>query len=79
MPPCPPTVAERAALIEHGKGCDRVEADRLALIGFGLASSQELADAHAAAIHAELDRLPEPGMDHGRRLISTAPVGRTRR
>lgn len=70
VPPCPATVIERAALIEDGDGCGRAEADTRALAEFGLASWRRLADAHAAVIRAELERLPAPTCRDGHRLLN---------
>lgn len=70
VPPCPATVTERAAMIEYGDGCGRAEADTRALAEFGLTSWRALADAHAAVIRAEMDRLPAPTCRDGHRLMN---------
>lgn len=59
-PPCPADVAERAALIAEGDGLDRATADARALTECGFTGWRDLADAHAAVILAEIDRLPPP-------------------
>ena len=66
----PVDIVERAAIIAEGDHCNRAEADRRALDQSGFAAWGTLADAHAAAIHTALDRLPEPTTDAGRRLLS---------
>lgn len=70
--PCPSDVSERAALIAEGDRLDRATADARALAGFGLIDWRDLADAHAAVILAEIDRLPPPSDLVGARLARGA-------
>ena len=70
-PPCPGDVAERAAIIADGDGCDCREAERNALNGVGCPSWPALAAAHAEVILAELNRLPNAIDPRGRRLLET--------
>lgn len=69
VPPCPATVAERAALIEEGDYSGE-EADSRALAEYGLASWGELADAHAAVIRAAVDCVQHSLTSDGSRLAS---------
>ena len=66
----PVDIVERAAIIAEGDHCDGAEGDRRALDQSDFAAWGALADTHAVAIHAALDRLPEPTTDAGRRLLS---------
>ena len=68
VPPCPATVAERAAIMAKGDHCDRMTADTRALAEHGLPSWPALADAHRERILGQLTRLPPASSDHGRRL-----------
>lgn len=72
VPPCPATVAERAALIEHGDGCDRAESERRTLAEAGFGPWDELAEAHALLIRAALKRLPAQTTDAGTRLCAVS-------
>jgi hypothetical protein len=54
-PPCPATVAERAAILTESEGCDRATAEAKALAEVGYPSWEAFADARAAHI----SRLPE--------------------
>lgn len=69
VPPCPATVAERAAIIAEGDHCDRATSDTRALAEHGFPSWPALAEAHRERILGQLTRLPPASSDHGRRLV----------
>lgn len=69
-PPCPTTIAERAAILAESRGCDTSPAERQALAEAGYASWSALADAQRRHIQAELERLPPATNEAGRRLLS---------
>ena len=67
-PPCPGSIAERVTIMEVN-GTALLEAEAAALAEHGLLSWHALADAHVAAITAELDRLPPPSSRDGEKLL----------
>ena len=67
-PPCPGSIAERVAIMSVN-GTVPLEAEAAALAEHGLLSWHALADAHVAAITAELDRLPPPSSRDGEKLL----------
>ena len=67
--PCPTDVIERAAMIEEGDGCDRVEATSRALSEWGFATSGDLAASHAERIRGDLAGIPSPCDLIGARLM----------
>jgi hypothetical protein len=71
--PCPSDLAERAAIIAEGDGCERATADQRALMETGYSSWSAFAEAHARRIRDHLASLP-PRADRGAHGLASATL-----